>query len=226
MPRTTRVGGVTRIDLTEDARPGDPEWGADVERTGGTRYSEGKTVQCWTPWWGYGELWEHARYREIHIQDATDALLKAEGALRGAIGDPAGFRWLLVRSLYFLTLLLHAHEEGYDLPQGEVDYIPAMGTEGVCRVSVYGAEKYAEFDWHLGQSFSTLMSAAMRHVKKALARGVYSRDPESGLLHLSHAAWNLACTLHFMTEGRTEELDDIGPWRGVSAAEKREMGDD
>lgn len=98
--------------------------------------------------------------------------------------------------------------------------VPVLGLYEVARVSEYGAQKYALFDWHLGQSFSTCLNACARHLFRALLDPL-ARDPESGLLHLGHAAWNLIALLHFIEEGRAGELDDVTPWRGVSTAEKK-----
>lgn len=98
---------------------------------------------------------------------------------------------------------------------------PVLGLLEVGRVAEYGARKYAPFDWHLGQSFSTLLNSAMRHMLRCVNAPLARDEEESGLLHLGHAAWNLLCLLHFIEEGRAEELDDITPWHGVSTAEKR-----
>jgi hypothetical protein len=51
-----------------------------------------------------------------------------------------------------------------------------------------------------------------------------AKDPESGKLHLGHAAWNLLALLHFTEEGRAEALDDVTRWRGVTALEKKQGG--
>lgn len=108
---------------------------------------------------------------------------------------------------------------------------PALGLWEVARVSCYGVEKYAEYDWDQGQAFSTLLSCAMRHVCKMLAFGPLSRDgyhgdePEgtqySGLMHAAHAAWNIMCLLDFVEQTRLAELDDVTPRHGVTAADRR-----
>lgn len=101
-------------------------------------------------------------------------------------------------------------------------YAPWGGMEEVCRVSAMGAEKYAPYDYLNGQSFSTLLNSAMRHLRKAV-RSPLERDPESGCLHLGHAAWNLLCLLDFIEQGRAWELDDVTPWHGITAAQRREI---
>jgi len=100
-------------------------------------------------------------------------------------------------------------------------HAPWMGLMEVCRVSTYGGKKYAPLDWERGQSFSTLLNSGMRHMLQAMSNPL-SRDEESGLLHLGHAAWNLLTLLHFVETGRTD-LDDITKWQGVSTAEKARL---
>lgn len=97
---------------------------------------------------------------------------------------------------------------------------PFDGLWMVAEVSEYGAKKYAPLDWENGQSFSTLLSSGFRHFIKAL-RDPLSRDPESGLLHIAHCAWNVLALLSFISQGRETELDDITPYRGVSAKQLR-----
>jgi hypothetical protein len=97
--------------------------------------------------------------------------------------------------------------------------MPLWGLREVARVSAYGAKKYAPFDWQQGQSFSTLMDCAMRHMVAVVQFGIWSRDHESGLLHLAHAAWNILALLTFMATNR-EDLDDVSVWRGVRAGEE------
>jgi len=100
---------------------------------------------------------------------------------------------------------------------------PLMGLTEVVKVTEYGSSKYAPFDWDEGQSFSTLYDSAMRHMVNMSAYGMMSTDDESGLLHASHAAWNLLCMLSFVAEGREIELDDTSAPRGHTAESWREL---
>jgi len=93
---------------------------------------------------------------------------------------------------------------------------PWYGCMEVARVSEHGAGKYGPLDWEEGQSFSTLLNSAMRHLLKAM-RNPLARDTESGLFHLGHAAWNILALLDFVERGDTERLDDVTPWQGVVA---------
>lgn len=96
---------------------------------------------------------------------------------------------------------------------------PWGGMMEVCRVAEFGAKKYAPMDYRSGQSFSTLLNSGMRHLLAAI-RDPQSRDPESGLLHLGHLAWNVLCLLDHLASGR-DDLDDITPWQGVTARTHR-----
>jgi len=109
-------------------------------------------------------------------------------------------------------------------------YAPIYGLRLVAPVWQQGADKYAPFDWSEGQSYSTLIDCVMRHLLEVVDKGVWSRDPESGNLHLAHCAWNVLCLLTFMARDEREDvraydeaLNDIDPWRGVTAAMKREL---
>lgn len=100
----------------------------------------------------------------------------------------------------------------------QMTWSPWLGMWEVSRVSEYGAQKYAPLDWQEGQSFTTLLNSAMRHLSRSMS-APQSRDHESGHLHIGHAAWNLLTILHFMEEGRLD-LDNVTPWQGVSTEER------
>lgn len=101
-------------------------------------------------------------------------------------------------------------------------YAPIYGLRLVAPVWERGAKKYAPMDWKNGQSFSTLIDCATRHLLEVLDRGPYAKDTETGCYHAAHTVWNLLALLTFIERGRTE-LDDVSPWIGVTAAQKREM---
>jgi hypothetical protein len=101
-------------------------------------------------------------------------------------------------------------------------WAPWSGMKEVLRVSEKGATKYAPFDWKNGQSFSTLVNSGTRHLLELLEHGPTSRDPETGCMHAGHLAWNILALLAFIEMGRTEELDDISPWLGITTFDKLE----
>lgn len=201
----------------------------DTEQAAGARYSEGKAVQCWAPMGGLDEVWNYARHADPYMALCDDPrliLLDIERELRGALRDPLaedpeGWRRVTVAT-YGLFLLLHCREIGIESRGFQYGDLPIMGTEEVCRVAEIGADKYAELDWDLGQSFSTLLSCAYRHVKRAITYGLYSMNEDDGdCTHLGHAVWNTAAILDFIHQDRVDELDDVTPWQRVSAKKKR-----
>lgn len=227
-------------------------FGENVERTGGTRYAEGKVVLTWLPWRGIYLAWQHADEMVRSVPspiDGYEVALRADFHLAKAMnlkGTGTGAVGNLAASLYWLLLLCH----NLEVRRGESEAVfasfaaepnldvlpyPALGVWEIGRVSEYGTEKYAEFDWDQGQAFSILLSSARRHVDKMLAFGPYSVDsnhgdePEgtrySGLLHAGHAAWNVACLLDFIEQGRAHELDDVSLWHGITASDKETILD-
>ena len=76
-------------------------------------------------------------------------------------------------------------------------------------------------DWREGQDYSSLIDCAMRHMLELVDKGPWAKDPDSGDLHIAHAAWNILTLLTFMALGR-EDLNDVDKWRGVTAKMKKE----
>jgi hypothetical protein len=99
--------------------------------------------------------------------------------------------------------------------------IPMLGLRLVARVTMHGAKKYAPLDWAEGQSFSTLLDCASRHLLTMLTDGPWAKDAESGLYHAAHLGWNVLCLLHFMEQKR-HDLDDVTQWQGVTTSVKEE----
>lgn len=64
---------------------------------------------------------------------------------------------------------------------------------GVAEVASYGAKKYSRNGWqHVKDGERRYKNAGMRH---RLAMGLEENCPESNLLHLKHAAWNILAEL-------------------------------
>ena len=82
----------------------------------------------------------------------------------------------------------------YDDGKLRYDLIPPEVIEELARVLTFGANKYADNSWQNLEDFKKrYYAAAMRH-RIARQKGEI-RDPESGLLHLSHELTNVAFLL-------------------------------
>ncbi len=82
--------------------------------------------------------------------------------------------------------------------------LPGDYWEDLCRVSMFGARKYTRGNYLKGSPWSSIVNSLLRHVF-ALERGE-EIDPESGLPHAGHIAWNCAFLLHCVTN--FPEYDD------------------
>lgn len=91
--------------------------------------------------------------------------------------------------------------------KGRYDLISSHMLKELALVYEAGAENHGDNNWLKGIPFSRLYSSALRHIQQAK---VGMKDE----YHLAQAIWNLAAIIHFMAEGREEELNDI-PQHGV-----------
>lgn len=80
------------------------------------------------------------------------------------------------------------------LNQGKLRYdlVNPQAHEDMVQVLTDGAEKYNSRNWEKGFSWTSVLASLKRHIS-AFERGE-DYDPESGRLHLSHAA----CNVHFL----------------------------
>lgn len=71
----------------------------------------------------------------------------------------------------------------------------------VSQVGTFGANKYTDNGWmEVPNGIERYLSALLRHYFKYRMGEVY--DPESGLLHLSHLAWNSLAVLELYSRER------------------------
>lgn len=77
----------------------------------------------------------------------------------------------------------------YNDNKADLSLIPLCTLEDEARVWMYGAKKYAAFNWMKGMQWSIPLACALRHIA-AFQRGE-DIDPESGQSHLAHAMCNL-----------------------------------
>lgn len=92
----------------------------------------------------------------------------------------------------------------YDQQKPMMDLVDYDHVLKIAEVLTFGAGKYGRFNWKKGISTSRLLAATMRHLAEfSQKRDI---DPESGLLHLHHAATDLMM-LYCMLRDRPD-LDD------------------
>lgn len=77
------------------------------------------------------------------------------------------------------------------------DLFPFDALDEVARVYSAGARKYADDNWLKGYAWRLSLGALLRHVAR-FACGE-DRDPETGCLHLAHAAWHCLTLITFHT---------------------------
>lgn len=96
-------------------------------------------------------------------------------------------------------------EVGYrnDAGKPKVTLVPRSFIYGTAEALAFGAEKYTRDNWLKGMAWSRVTDAALRHIL-AFNDGE-DFDPESGLLHLKHAASNLAFLIEYFEKGLGED---------------------
>lgn len=82
--------------------------------------------------------------------------------------------------------------------------LPPLALEEVAKVLTYGKEKYAAWNWLKGLDHMSILDSMERHIS-AWKKGE-DVDPESGLLHISHAACNALMLVEMMI--LRPDLDD------------------
>jgi len=103
------------------------------------------------------------------------------------------------------------HEPGAKLDAGKLraglvltDFSLAL-TE-VCKVGTYGANKYTDHGWlSVPNGVQRYMDALYRHLLLAESQPV---DKDTGLSHLSHAAWNILAVVELIKRNERKELQD------------------
>jgi len=79
------------------------------------------------------------------------------------------------------------------------DLFPWDALEEVARVYAVGARKYADDNWMRGYAWRLSFGALIRHVSHTMCGE--DRDPETGCLHLAHAAWHCLTLITFLMRG-------------------------
>lgn len=75
------------------------------------------------------------------------------------------------------------------------DLLPYDALDEIARVYGVGAKKYEDHNWLKGYAWGLSLAACFRHLSR-FAQGE-DRDPETGCLHVAHAAWHCLTLLTF-----------------------------
>lgn len=90
--------------------------------------------------------------------------------------------------------------------RGAISYFP-RAISAVAEVSAFGASKYAWNGWRgVDDGFNRYSDAMVRHLGYEATGEVL--DPDSGLLHAAHAAWNALARLELLIEERDSDKSD------------------
>lgn len=84
------------------------------------------------------------------------------------------------------------------------DLLEPFAINELAKVFTAGANKYSDNNWLKGMPWSKMLGCLKRHIN-AFERGE-DFDPETGLLHMAHAAWNAMGIVSFYKHH--PELDD------------------
>ena len=101
----------------------------------------------------------------------------------------------------------HKSEPGKKWDKGKLRYdlLPADSLEELAKVYTVGADKYSDRNWERGMSWGRVFGAIMRHAW-AFWRGE-ENDPETGINHMAHAAWNCFALIAY-SKRDMREFDD------------------
>jgi hypothetical protein len=123
----------------------------------------------------------------------------------------------------------------FDDEKLQLQWILSMeGLDEVAKVGAYGAKKYGQSNWRGGSEYMRYLGSCARHLS-AFIRGV-DLDPESGLHHLAHLAYNCLILLTWIKfkrgcddrPSKAPELDNtlsIGPDKSLHIIHPVEFDD-
>ena len=87
------------------------------------------------------------------------------------------------------------------------DLIPPFAYLELIKVYTFGVKKYDDWNWAKGIKYSRIIGALLRHTFYWLAGEKI--DPETGIHHMAHAAWNCLALVHYDTfPQKYKEFDD------------------
>ena len=88
----------------------------------------------------------------------------------------------------------------YDAEKEMLDLLPSEAMLALGKVYTFGAKKYSAHNWRAGIAWSRIWAAILRHGFKFWAGE--DIDPESGLSHVDHMAWNAIALAQYFRDRR------------------------
>lgn len=96
----------------------------------------------------------------------------------------------------------------YDDEKPRYSLIPPRPMEDLAKLATAGARKYEDHNWTKGMEWTRALNSLRRHIAEFEKGEDY--DPETGLLHITHAMWNcMILNEYYYTH---TELDDRHSW--------------
>lgn len=95
----------------------------------------------------------------------------------------------------------------YDAGKPRTDLLPPDGLLELAQLYTIGAVKYGDRNWERGMPWSKVLGPLLRHLLRWMVG--QARDPETGLSHMTHVAWNALALVVY--ELRGIGTDDIHP---------------
>lgn len=92
-----------------------------------------------------------------------------------------------------------------DEEKNRLELMPYDALWAVGKVYTFGARKYDDRNWEKGIKYSRIYGAMMRHCWAWWNRE--DNDPETGLSHMIHAAWNAITLVAYIIRGM-DDWDD------------------
>lgn len=86
----------------------------------------------------------------------------------------------------------------HDSGKPRISLLPGRAIEVVMQVGEFGSTKYGDHNYRGGMPITKYINAAYRHVFVEWLFKGQDTDPESGLPHLAHGAWNILAALEQM----------------------------
>ncbi len=91
----------------------------------------------------------------------------------------------------------------FDGDKVRMELLPEEALVEVSKVFTFGSKKYGDFNYMKGMEWLRLVGAVRRHMSSFVRRE--DEDPESGLLHLAHAAAGILMLLEYQKRNIGED---------------------